>query len=436
MSGWRGRVQSVINDSNTHYLLGEVAAKGVSFGVFIVIARYLGATEFGWVSLYVSLSGLLAVAVGAGLPNAIVRFHFSDTSFSEVLGTTALGLLGAFVMIGGLSALLAPWLADLLGIPLLLFWWAIPGGIAISLRNAWLSSLRARKQSRSYTKSQFAEAALFALLTGGVLAVWEPDYRVAIAGYSGATAIVACFGVLRWNESPGLRINRRLFAPLFRFAIPMIFHAFAMAGLATYDQIILNQLVGPDAAGTYAFAYRFGMSMVILSTAFSSAWIPEFLDLVRDPNGVAVIRVKADRYVNRMIGAAIALMIALPPLVRILGGPGFADAPKLVPVIIYAYLWFVLYTLIFAHALHGGKSLPIAVTTFAALLINVALNYLLIPSMGLMGAALASVGGYAALFALQLAMHRHIIRDMAFPAWAGRVALAGLIPLALSRWFF
>ena len=51
-----------------------------------------------------------------------------------------------------------------------------------------------------------------------------------------------------------------------------------MTGLATYDQIILNQLAGPAATGGYAFAYRFGMSMVILFTAFSSAWIPDFLD--------------------------------------------------------------------------------------------------------------------------------------------------------------
>lgn len=413
-----------------------MVAKGVSFGTFIVIARHLGATEFGWVSLYVSLSGLLSVAVGAGLPNAIVRFHFSEKSFSEVLGTTVLGLSGAFLVIGGLTAVLAPWLGRLLGIPLPLFWFAILGGIAITLRNAWLSSLRARKKSRSYAQSQLAEAALFALLTGGILATSGPDYRMLIAAYSGATATVALLGVARWTRSPGLRINRALFDPLLRFALPMIFHAFAMTGLATYDQIILNQLAGPAATGSYAFAYRFGMSMVILSTAFSSAWIPDFLDLVRDPNNYPAIRRKAGRYVNAMIGAAVVLMIVLPPLVRMLGGPAFADAPALVPVVIYAYLWFVLYTLVFAHALHEGKSVPIAMATFAALLVNVGLNYLLIPSLGLMGAALASVGGYAALFALQLATHRHAVRQMPLGALATRVALAGLIPVVLSWSFF
>jgi O-antigen/teichoic acid export membrane protein len=420
----------------THYLLGEVGAKALAFGTFVFIARYVGPADFGWISLYVTLSALLAVAVGAGLPSALVPFYFGDQRFSAVIGTTALGWACAVVGIGALAAILAPWAAQRLDVPAALVWAAIAGGIAISLRTAWLIVLRARKESRVHATAQFAEAALFAILIAGVMIVMPPDYRFVIACYTVPTAVVGIAGVLRLRRNPGFEFDRALVVPLLRFAVPMMFHAFAMTGLATSDQLVVNQLLGPDAAGRYAFAYRFGMAMMVLATAFSSAWLPDFLELSRQPDSGARIRANARRYVNVMIGGAMALMIALPPVVRMLGGDAYAEAPRIVPVVIYAYLWFVLYTLVFAHVMRARTTGAMAAASLSAFAVNIGLNYGLIPRLGLMGAALASVAGYAALFAIQLATHRHLISGTGLAGLTARVALAGLVPLLLSSSIF
>jgi O-antigen/teichoic acid export membrane protein len=198
----------------------------------------------------------------------------------------------------------------------------------------------------------------------------------------------------------------------------------------------VNHLRGAADAGLYAFAYRFGMSMMVLSSAFSSAWLPEFLELSTQPDGARIIRDRSARYVNALIGAALVLMVVLPPLARIVGGPSFAAAPRLIPVVIYAYLWFVLYTLVFAHVMRARATTAMAMASASALALNLALNYALIPRFGLMGAALASVVAYAALFAIQLASHRHVMTGMPLSALAARVALAGLVPLFLSSSVF
>jgi hypothetical protein len=52
-----------------------------------------------------------------------------------------------------------------------------------------------------------------------------------------------------------------------------------------------------------------------------------------------------------------------------------------------------------------------------------------------MGAAVAAVAGYAALFAAQWMTHRREVTGMPFAAWTIRVALAGGAAAATSWWF-
>jgi O-antigen/teichoic acid export membrane protein len=400
--GW---IRARLRSPSAHYLIGEAAAKGLSFITFIALARWMGATDFGLVSVYVAATGILAVLLGAGLPNAIVRFHFSELPFAEVLGTTLLGLAGTFLLVGATFTALLPYVSGYLEIPFSLLVLAIPGGAAITLRNAWLSSLRARKAAKQYAATQFAESALFIGLAALLLSRTDAGHTAAALAYSGATATIAIWGLWHWTRDPGLRIRRALIGPLLRFALPMVFHAFAMTGLATYNQVIVNQLLGAQATGIYSFGYRFGMAMLILSTAFSSAWIPDFLELVRDPNARSVIRGRAVRYANFMTAIALLMMLGLPPVARLLGGHAYAAAPSLIPLVIYAYLWFVLYTLVFAYALHAQRSIAIATATTGALVVNIALTYFLVPRLGLVGGVVASVVGYASLFSFQLSLH-------------------------------
>src|SRR5690606_6655597 len=130
--------------------------------------------------------------------------------------------------------------------------------------------------------------------------------------YSGATALLAVGAGIRWSDSPGLKFDQSLVGPLVRFSLPLMLHGFAMIGLNTAAQLVINHRAGETATGLFAFAYRFGMAMFITSTAFSATWMPAFLDLVRTPDGRGRLDAMAQRYMNGMVAIAVVLMAVLP----------------------------------------------------------------------------------------------------------------------------
>src|SRR5690606_20050519 len=92
--------------SNSSWITAErVFGMAASFLVTILIARYLGAVEFGMLSYALSLAAIFSIAGHIGLSGLVVRdlVRLPDSSL-ETLGTTiALKLTG---YIGGLLALI------------------------------------------------------------------------------------------------------------------------------------------------------------------------------------------------------------------------------------------------------------------------------------------------------------------------------------------
>jgi O-antigen/teichoic acid export membrane protein len=308
-------------------------------------------------------------------------------------------------------------------------------GPAIALRQSWLASLRARGMARMYAASQVLEPLLDALLIGVLL--WTSvnlAYDGVAAAYTTGVTVVAATAVLAWRLTPGFRVSARTAIILLSFSWPLILHALANYALNTYDQVIINQLLGVSSAGAYAFAYRFGMAMVILSAAFSALWMPTYLDRIRSPEAHAQLRHLAQRSFSLIALGAVVLMLALPVIALLVGGAAYRANLGLIPIIVYGYLWFVLYTFVVGHSMHEKRTRRIAVATLIAGGLNIALNYVAIPLLGITGAAAATVVSYSALFGLQLAMAPQAATVLGLGRLAA--ATACLAPIALAVFVF
>jgi O-antigen/teichoic acid export membrane protein len=310
------------------------------------------------------------------------------------------------------------------------------GGLAIALRASLVASLRARRQARQYALVQTLEATLGAIAILGLAALGSLTYEAAILSLLGATSVIAVVALGLWANDPGLRVQRRLVIPLLAFSLPMVLHGLATYGLGAYGQIVVNLLLGPVDAGRFAYAYRFGMAMLIVATAFSAAWLPAFLESMRTESGRLGLARRALLYWASMVAVAVAFMIVLPWIAVVLGGPEYAAGARLVPLVVYAYVWHVAYTMVLGFHLEAGRTPLLALGTVVALAIGVALTLFLITTVGLVGAAVGAIGAYASLFAVQLAMtqlsERGRVLEIDYRPIAATALAVGLIPAALS----
>ena len=419
------------------YLVGEALSKGVTFVVLIALTRFVSQESFAYINLYVSYANICALVVGLGLQNAIVRFYFKDVRFSGVLGAA----VSTIVVVGGtvfaLAFVLQEVISPALAVPPILIPLAALGGIVIALRTCFIASLRACRRAGMYAFAEIAEATVGTLLIALIVVLHAAGYVSVVGALAVGTASVVGFAFYDWLRGPGLTLDRAIFRPILIFSVPLILHGLALYLLQSYGQIAVNAQLGPLQAATYAYSARFAMAMVVVSTAFSAAWMPAFLESVRTPEGRGELRGRALGYTMFMAVAGVSLMVVLPIVAHVLAGPAYASAVRLIPILVYSYLWFVLYTLVLGYHMHDQRTAAVATVTLVSMLVGVALVHICIALLGIAGGAVASVAGYAALFFGQWGLLGFARRDAGWDIPYLKLCLMmvgiGVVPVAM--WF-
>ena len=75
-------------------------------------------------------------------------------------------------------------------------------------------------------------------------------------------------------------------------------------------------------------------------------------------------------------------------------GPDYWEGVKIIPVVMLSYIFYGLYVNFIVGIYLEKKSIYLPYITGVSALVNIALNFILIPAMGIMGAAVATAGSY------------------------------------------
>jgi O-antigen/teichoic acid export membrane protein len=394
------RAWDALGRYGTVYVVGEAAAKGGTFLLLVVSALLIPPSDFAYLSIFIFLLGLFGMVVGLGLPDGLLRFHYAESAREDRIGTALLWIVMASVGVGALAVAISGPAASLLKVPPPLVAAAAVGAPAIALRQTWLTILRAERASRTYLAARIAEPVIVAValgLAGLIGTTW--GYMLLVVAFLSAPATIGIIGLgwlvrelrPRWTFIGAKR--------LLLYSVPLVPHALAMLGLAAYDQVVINQLIGAEAAGQYALSYRVAMAMYLVAFGVSAAWAPlAFQELERGrekellPIGQTAL--------NACIAVSIVLALSLPPIVALMAGPQYRQAAHLIPLIVYGYLWLVGYSLLVPHCLFHGSTKSLALASGTSLIANAGLNYLAIPYFGITAAAVTTILSYALLLLL------------------------------------
>ncbi len=431
--GGAGQLWRRFSRHGVAYLAGEIGGRGLSYLILILLAPLMSLEDFGYVNLFLTLVGLLTVLASLGLPDAVVRFYYLDEPLDRIIGSAVLLIAIGSLALGVVVFAARRPMTEFLHVPAFVVVLSLACAPVTAVRQAWLEVFRARQRVRNYALARLAEPLI---LIGVVLLLLvrfgSPGYRSVLLAYGGSTAAVALVGLVMLSRRPGLRGDVGVASRLLAYSAPLVAHSLAMAGLATYDQIVINQVLGASATGLYAYAYRFGMSMSLVATGFQSAWVPLMLEKLQrgSPGDMALV---AQRYVRRGLVVGGALCLVLPPLALWLGGPGYRETIRLIPIIVYGYVWAMLYHLASAYLVYENRTLAVAACSGITALASAALNYTLVPAHGLLAASAITVASYALLYFLVWLQIRRAHRDIRFGGLVAEVLLFAPVP-AVTSW--
>ena len=208
-----------------------------------------------------------------------------------------------------------------------------------------------------------------------------------------------------------LRAQLRLGLPI----VPSLLFIFVLQGAGTY---LLQFQAGLDAVGVYGIGYNFGLAMSLIVASFIAAWTPFFQAYTtREPRAPATFARVHLLYTLAIGGFVLLFFAAAQPAVLALTEPGFHEAYRVIGTLAAAHALIGTWSLLAPGLYFSGRTYMQTVIQGIGALAAVVLTWVLIPRIGIDGAALAMAAGTLLMCAL-LALHNNA---RGYPAMAYRL---------------
>ncbi len=390
-------------------LAARLLELGASVGIAALVARHLGVAGYGRYALVVAFVMLFGQFISFGLEHIIIReVARAPGRLRELLEagmTLELGL-GALVIPLTLAASLLVGFAPGDGRGVLVF------GVAFFLRAfyevVYRSTFIACGAARYETALTLFFQTLRLALVGAV--VYAGGGVVAVLGAvlaAEAANAAAAYALLRWKLAP-LRPswNRPTLVYLLAQAWPIATVGILNNVYVQQDALLLKWLLGDyREIGYFAAAYRLVTFFIFLSVPMLWPLLPEFSR--RAGTGVAELVAGARR------AARLALFIVLPAgvmaawfapeLIKFIFGAPYLPAASALALLAVTMVARPLGYIADASLIAAGRQRYLAVVAGVIVATNFALDVILIPRLGFMGAAWGTVvADIAGLFAAAL----------------------------------
>jgi O-antigen/teichoic acid export membrane protein len=385
------------------YGFGSLVSRFLAVLLLPVYTRYLTPADYGLIETLIALSAILTVLLAAGVKSAFFRFYFDEedkrcvirTSFWFTMAAGTAGLVGGLALAAPISELLFGTSdhADLVRAAFVGLWAHVNYEQMTSL-------FRVEQRSGAYLIATLINLGLTVGATLVlVVALEQGPIGVIVGNFTGTLLVYAGLLVYR-RDQLGLELDRPLLREMNRFGLPLVPSALFLWALNFSDRFFLVRLAGPREVGLYSIGVRMASAIILFLAAFRAAW-PAFAYSIEDDREAK----RAYSFVLTYIVVitswmALALGVLAPWLVRLLTTEEFYSAERVVAPLAFAAAAFGAYIVVVIGIGRARRTRSNWLITGAAAALNIALNLLLIPEFGMMGAAVATIGAYGALFLL------------------------------------
>jgi O-antigen/teichoic acid export membrane protein len=279
--------------------------------------------------------------------------------------------------------------------------------------------------------------------TVSLIVGWAVPYAIGFA-VAGIWAVSLIRQAWRSAEQPPAGSVHRvsLFAEFWRFTLPRGLAGVFAVTVLWLDTLLIGALRSTQDAGVYAAATRYLVFGAFASQAVILAIAPTMSELLtRHDMETARSVYRASTAWAMVIGWPVYLMLAIfaPALLSILG-PGYAQAQDALTILALTMLVASGVGAVDIVLLMGGKSAWNLLNTVAAVVLNITLNVLLIPRLGITGAAVAwsvsiLANNLAPLVQVRIFLGLHPLGRETITAAAASLFAFGLIPLIVRAMF-
>lgn len=389
--------------------IGTFGSKLLVYFMLPLYTSALTAAEYGITDLITQTANLLLPLASLGITSSIVRFGLDKAYRNDTVFSTALAAVGT-----GFTALLLFWplldsIKGITGYTLMIYAYVLTSSLrsvcAIFVRSIHKVKLFAYDGMQS-TLLTILFTMLFLLkldmgITGYVLAIIVADF---------CSVVFLFIAAKLWKYIDLNSISRDITGQMLRYCLPLIPASLFWWVTNVSDRYMVTYIIDETANGLYSVSYKIPTLINLLSSIFMEAWHMSAISEKDSPQRSAFFSKVFRAYSALLFCAGSFLTLSCRFFMRYLVADSYFIAWRYIPVLILATVFCCFANFLNSVYVVERKSTLSLLTVMAGALANIILNLILIPWMGVMGAAVATMLSYLVVFALRIWSTRSMIK--------------------------
>lgn len=383
------------------YGLGGIVSKIIPLIMVPIITILMPDTAyFGISDLSTTLVSFASAFAVMGMYDAMYRmfFEMNDEDYKKTICSTALFFtLGTSLIVFLIMLTLKDWIAQLFfgnkQYAIVVYLSAVT--TLVGATNSIISApTRMQNKRKIFLISNTVGSVLSYAISIPLLLKGYYVMALPLAALVSGLVMEIVFGMLNYGWFDPRKFDCRQLRKLLVIAVPLLPNFLIYWIFNSCDKVMITNMVGIDAAGIYSVGSKLGHASQLIYTAFAGGWQFFAFSTMKEDNQVES-NSRIFEYLGIISFAATSFICAWSyPLFRILFAENYLDGYIVAPYLFLAPLLQMLFQVVGNQFLVVKKTWPSMLILSAGAVLNIVINYTLIPVLGMEGAAIATLLGY------------------------------------------
>ncbi len=382
--------------------IGQLGSKVLVYLLVRLYTSVMSGAEYSIASNITETATLLLPLISLSIGDAVFRFGMDKDLSKKTVFTNG---FAAFLMGSFLFAAVIPILC---AIPYMQGreWLVVVYVIASTLHTICSQFIRAQGNFKLYAVQGLVNTAFTIACNIIFLIPLKMSYVGYVLSVVVADLLSSLFMVFMgklWRYFDLRSVKRDILWDMLKFSIPMIPASIFWWVTNVSDRYMVTYYLGDSVNGLYSASYKIPTLLMVLSAIFINAWRHSAVDEKDSADNAG--------FYQRVFGAFASIVFILGAgiiafskvITYLMFAPAFHDAWIYIPMLTLAMIFFDLVSFLGSLYVVEKKSMLSFLTSMAGAMLNVVLNFLLIPTkLGAMGAAIATTASYMLCFGLRV----------------------------------
>ena len=383
------------------FSIGNFGTKIISFFLVPLYTNILTTREYGTVDLIYTIGMVLVPLLTLNIGESIMRFALDKDADCDKIMSTGITILIFGAIIGLLILPIANLFESVSNYSIYIYLYTL----TLAFSQIFLCYLRGKEFLLKYSIGNIIQSLTIAIFNIIFLIGMKKGIEGYLMSYILANVCTGLYGF--WAGKVNLVIKKysidiELSKNMIKYSVVLIPNSFMWWIMNSSDRMMVSAMISVTANGVYAVAYKIPTLLSTITTIFNQAWSYSAIREDESEDKEEYNNRVYDNLVTIVIVVATGLLMIMKPFLSVYVGKEYYAAWHYVPYLIVGFVFMTLGSFIATSYTVHKDSMGFLISGTVGAIINLILNFILIPMMGVSGAAFATCISYFGVFAYRI----------------------------------